>query len=398
MKDILNTYSVKELKQFVSKYNKSLGAVKRYSVLKKAELVELMTKKENVGKFKSIKAKAKAPVPKKIEVRKSTQPKPKPPAPEPKPAKMKTPQPPKPAKMKNKINIISKEEMAKRREKKQKPKPKTELEQRTGKSKAEINKMKTSDVVSFLPAEIRGKIADEMGDTDIINGWKVPKQGKKMNYEEFYQKTDTTALLTADGFKRLARRVLGPNLRISTFGRSKMETLFRKGGDKKLREYNVVPFIRELAQQSKKKGRFDKEKIEKARKETQKEEKRTGKGSPFHTLLTLYQLFDYKRNKNVEKFMDFQIRPRREFEAGRGRDFQGGRSDTYAWSKDGKEKTNVVEKFIERQVEKMKINKKESTEEIKIKLKKIGDMGKEYVKKNGYKITNIRTTYLDPGA
>ena len=57
MKDILNTYSVKELKQFISKFNKSLGAVRGYSKMKKAELIELMTKAENIGKFKNIKPK-----------------------------------------------------------------------------------------------------------------------------------------------------------------------------------------------------------------------------------------------------------------------------------------------------------------------------------------------------
>ena len=59
MRDILNSYTAKELRQHISKYNKSLGAVRGYSKMKKAQLIDLMTKKENVNKFKSIKMKVK---------------------------------------------------------------------------------------------------------------------------------------------------------------------------------------------------------------------------------------------------------------------------------------------------------------------------------------------------
>jgi len=47
---------------------------------------------------------------------------------------------------------------------KSKPKspPKSEIERITGKTRAEINKMKTSDVVKFLPTELRENIASKM--------------------------------------------------------------------------------------------------------------------------------------------------------------------------------------------------------------------------------------------
>ncbi len=59
MRDILNSYTTAELRKHISTYNKSLGAVKGYSKMKKAQLIDLMTKKENVNKFKSIKMKPK---------------------------------------------------------------------------------------------------------------------------------------------------------------------------------------------------------------------------------------------------------------------------------------------------------------------------------------------------
>ena len=52
MEDILEGYTVKELRQFISKTN-----IKRYSTLKKDELIKLMTKKEHIAKFKKIKRK-----------------------------------------------------------------------------------------------------------------------------------------------------------------------------------------------------------------------------------------------------------------------------------------------------------------------------------------------------
>ena len=52
MKDILEDYTVKELRQIISKTN-----IKRYSRLKKDELINLMTKKEHIAKFKKIKRK-----------------------------------------------------------------------------------------------------------------------------------------------------------------------------------------------------------------------------------------------------------------------------------------------------------------------------------------------------
>jgi hypothetical protein len=57
MRDILNSYTTSELRQHISKYNKSLGAIRGYSKMKKAELIDLMMK--NVDKFKSIKMKPK---------------------------------------------------------------------------------------------------------------------------------------------------------------------------------------------------------------------------------------------------------------------------------------------------------------------------------------------------
>jgi hypothetical protein len=59
MRDILNSYSASELRKHISTYNKSLGAVKGYSKMNKSQLLDLMTKKENVDKFKSIKMKVK---------------------------------------------------------------------------------------------------------------------------------------------------------------------------------------------------------------------------------------------------------------------------------------------------------------------------------------------------
>ena len=61
-KDILNSYSVIELRKEVSKTN-----IKGYSKMKKSEVVELMMKPNNKPKFHHIKAKTKAtkPPPKK---------------------------------------------------------------------------------------------------------------------------------------------------------------------------------------------------------------------------------------------------------------------------------------------------------------------------------------------
>ena len=54
-KDILNSYSVVELRKEVSKTN-----IKGYSKMKKSEVVELMMKPNNKPKFHHIKAKTKA--------------------------------------------------------------------------------------------------------------------------------------------------------------------------------------------------------------------------------------------------------------------------------------------------------------------------------------------------
>lgn len=64
MKTILNTYTVTELKKFISQNN-----IKGYSKLKKDELIKLMTKAEHINKFKHIKPKEKKekPAPKKKE-------------------------------------------------------------------------------------------------------------------------------------------------------------------------------------------------------------------------------------------------------------------------------------------------------------------------------------------
>ena len=64
-KDILNSYSVVELRKEVSKTN-----IKGYSKMKKSEVVELMMKPNNKPKFHHIKVKTKAkaapaPAPKK---------------------------------------------------------------------------------------------------------------------------------------------------------------------------------------------------------------------------------------------------------------------------------------------------------------------------------------------
>ena len=57
------------------------------------------------------------------------------------------------------------------------PKQVSEIEKRTGKSRAEINKMKPADVVKFLPAELRENIASKM---------KPPK--KKFDVDEIEEK------------------------------------------------------------------------------------------------------------------------------------------------------------------------------------------------------------------
>jgi len=54
MRDILNSYSVTELRKFISSSN-----IKGYGKMKKKEIVDLMVKKENVDKFKHIKMKPK---------------------------------------------------------------------------------------------------------------------------------------------------------------------------------------------------------------------------------------------------------------------------------------------------------------------------------------------------
>ncbi len=91
MKDILNTYTTTELKKLISQYNKSLGNVVGYSKLKKGQLIELMTKAENVDKFKNIKAKVpKETVKKAVKKVETKQPpikKVEPPKPAPKPVK-----------------------------------------------------------------------------------------------------------------------------------------------------------------------------------------------------------------------------------------------------------------------------------------------------------------------
>ncbi len=67
MKDILNTYTLTELKKIISQSN-----IKRYSKLKKNELIELMTKDEHVNKFKHIKEKGKKERVKKEIIKKET--------------------------------------------------------------------------------------------------------------------------------------------------------------------------------------------------------------------------------------------------------------------------------------------------------------------------------------
>lgn len=69
MRNILNSYTATELRKHISTYNKSLGAVKGYSKMNKTQLIDLMTKKENINKFKSIKMKVKTD---KKEVKKTT--------------------------------------------------------------------------------------------------------------------------------------------------------------------------------------------------------------------------------------------------------------------------------------------------------------------------------------
>lgn len=54
MRDILNTYTVHELKYFISKSN-----IKRYTKFKREALLDLMTKPENIDKFKHIKERVK---------------------------------------------------------------------------------------------------------------------------------------------------------------------------------------------------------------------------------------------------------------------------------------------------------------------------------------------------
>lgn len=54
MRDILNTYTVQELKQMISSTN-----IKGYNKLKKAELIDLMLRPEHIGRFKHLKGKGK---------------------------------------------------------------------------------------------------------------------------------------------------------------------------------------------------------------------------------------------------------------------------------------------------------------------------------------------------
>ena len=100
MKDILNTYTTTELKKLISQYNKSLGNVVGYSKLKKGQLIQLMTKAENVDKFKNIKAKVpKETVKKAVKKVETKQPpikKVEPPKPAPKPVKKVEPPKPEP--------------------------------------------------------------------------------------------------------------------------------------------------------------------------------------------------------------------------------------------------------------------------------------------------------------
>lgn len=62
-KDILNSYSVIELRKEVSKTN-----IKGYSKMKKSEVVELMMKPNNKPKFHHIKAKTKGRIKKEKEI------------------------------------------------------------------------------------------------------------------------------------------------------------------------------------------------------------------------------------------------------------------------------------------------------------------------------------------
>jgi len=63
------------------------------------------------------------------------------------------------------------------------PKQVSEIQKRTGKSRAEINKMTPAELVSFLPAELRSKIADEM---EIEIGDLFQKEKTKYIYDGKY--------------------------------------------------------------------------------------------------------------------------------------------------------------------------------------------------------------------
>jgi len=406
MKDILNTYSVKELKQFISKFNKSLGAVKGYSTMKKAELIELMTKAENIGKFKNIKAKPKkytnkdikdaekrmrqkererkkalTPAQRKAEKEKKekeekdyiaflntlTESGGKKKSPTPKPAKAPTPKPaPKPA---------------------PKPTPKqvSEIEKRTGKSRAEINKMSPADVVKFLPAELRGKIADQMGNVEIVNGFEVPRRGVKMTFPDFMKRDNekmrvplyTLNVITANNLREFIYKEVSPNARVKNTPLNVLEKMILN--DERTNNKDFGFYLRKWARRNTKSGPLDKKRVEKEKKKQSKEKQQEERAKDFYRLEDLTDKdvgVEYNISNELKKVGDFKIQ-QREYA---GRD----KSWINRWLKDGKDKTRVVSRYLEKQFDKMNVPKTASKEEITPKIKQLAEMGKAYVKKNGY--------------
>ena len=131
-KEILNSYSVVELRKEVSKTN-----IKGYSKMKKSEVVELMMKPNNKPKFHHIKAKTKA-----------TKAKAPPPAPAPAPKKtykFKKKEKAKPSS----VGVAAVPE-----------KKKTAGEKLTGLTKEEMNKLSPSELFGKLPVALAKKVLD----------------------------------------------------------------------------------------------------------------------------------------------------------------------------------------------------------------------------------------------
>ncbi len=287
--------------------------------------------------------------------------------------------------------------------------PKSELEQRIGKSRKEINKMEPIDVIKGLPLELRQKIGNMAIKTEIVNGFVVPKRGVKLTMGDFWNNdkvgedmSKTRSVFNADKLKRFVRSVIS-GARVGSYTLSRMVDLVKT--DRKIKNANITPFLRNLAENNKKPGPFDKKQMEKARKQKEREEveklkreQARERGKTFHTWRSLELLLNTNPDNNTYKYVLQQIM---DFDIGRSRRSLGSRfgrdeSDTYSWVKDGKDKAKVVEAFMDKELEKMNIRKTDSLDEIKKKVKQLGDIGKAYVKRKGYKRQVVSSTmYYD---